>query len=197
MGRPYKRKDHYYERAKSEGYRSRAAYKLQELNKRYRLLKPGMRVIDLGCYPGGWLQVAQQIVGQKGSVVGIDLQEVEALAEIRIVKGDIYDQKTRQGLLEEGRFDVVLSDMSPALSGIRVRDAVRSAELVEAALDFAEHALKPGGAFVAKIFPGEECEELAKRVKQNFGNFARPCLESSRGSSKELYFVGTAAKRQN
>ncbi len=200
MSKPYNRKDHFYKRAKDEGYRSRAAYKLEELDKRYKLMKRGSTVIDLGCYPGGWLQVALAKVTAKGKVLGVDLVDVSPVsyedARAEIIKGDFTDPQIREQLLAFGPYDVVLSDMSPKLTGVRIRDAVRSAELVEAALDFADQALRPHGSFVAKIFPSEECEALAKRCKARFRTFARPNLDSSRKSSNELYFVGKGRKVQ-
>ena len=199
MSRNYKRKDHFYQRAKEEGYRSRAAYKLLELDRRFRVFKPSSVVVDLGCFPGGWLQVASQKI-RRGKIVGIDLRPLEPLpasqAEIDILLGDITEVEMAEKLLNVsgGRVDVVLSDLSPKLSGIKLRDSVRSAELVETAFNFAESVLKPGGSFIAKIFPGEECEHLAKKIRGNFKKFSRPVLDSSRNSSKEMYFVGIGYK---
>ncbi len=191
----YDRKDHLYRQAKKEGYRSRAAYKLLELDKRYKLLKKGLRVLDLGCYPGGWLQVALEKIGQNGLVLGIDLREVEpvntTVNEAIVLHGDIFDSAMRAKItaLAGGKLDVILSDLSPQLSGIRFRDALKSAEMVECALNLSQDILCKGGTLVAKVFPGAECEELAKRFRAAFTSFARPSLGSSRKSSTELYFV--------
>lgn len=197
MAAQYQRKDHLYRQAKDEGYRSRAAYKLLELDKRYGLLKKGMTVLDLGSFPGGWLQVALKAVGQKGRVVGIDLREVQPVVasgglRAEIIQGDILDPEARRKIkdfLPQGA-DLLISDMSHQLTGVRFQDSVKSAELVEMALDCARELLIPGGALVAKIFPSAECEALAKDFKELFQRFARPNLDSSRKSSKELYFVG-------
>ena len=206
----YERKDHFYEKAKSEGYRSRAAYKLLELDKKFKLLKPDSKVLDLGCFPGGWLQIASEKVGQNGLVVGIDLVEVEPISvkgRIRkaplILQGDIFDPQMQAKLQEAvaetpfvpGHYDVVLSDMSPKLSGIRFRDSVKSAELVEAGLMVCEQMLKTDGAFIAKIFPGAESDALLQQMKKRFRNFSRHGLDSSRKTSTEFYFVARGFSR--
>ena len=190
----YNRKDHFYQRAKKEGYRSRAAYKLLEIDKKYNILRPGFRVADLGCFPGSWLQVAEQKVGKKGMVVGIDLQDVEPLTSdwVKIIKGDLTTPEVVDDLMQqvEGRLNVVLSDLSPSLSGIRMQDALRSADLVERAFYFATNTLVANGNFVAKIFPGNESDELSRVIRRCFTRFSRMHLASTRGSSKESYFVG-------
>ncbi len=206
MGGVYKRKDHYYDRAKAEGYRSRGAYKLLELNKKFKFLKPGATVLDLGSFPGGWLQVAQEKVGPRGVVVGVDLNEVEpvgvqdpgANAPV-ILRGDIREPEIQEQirLLSGPGVDVLLSDMSPKLSGIRFRDAAFSAELVEIAFETAKSLLRPGGSFVAKIFPGQESEELVKKIRPAFERFSRENLDASRKSSTEMYFVGQSFKGQS
>ena len=197
----YIRKDQLYLRAKDEGYRSRAAYKLLELDKRHGLLRKGARVLDLGSFPGGWLQVAAGKVGKKGVVLGVDLKELDPVyggAPVEIFCGDVMSEEFSAFVASqlEGRLvNVVLSDMSPQLSGIRFRDAVRSAELVELAFGVCRNFLSPGGSFVAKIFPGPECEELARELRLSFDKFSRRVLESSRKSSNELYLVGQGFKR--
>lgn len=195
MAGKYQRKDHLYQKAKQEGYRSRAAYKLAELQQKYKLMRSGSKVVDLGCFPGGWLQVALEIVGVKGRVVGIDLKEVEPVSiagnAAVIIQGDLTSEDKRKEVVEraQGKVDLVLSDLSPSLTGVKFRDAVHSAELVELALEVACDILKRGGSFVAKIFPGPESDELAARIRKRFRHFARPVLEASRKSSKEYYFV--------
>jgi 23S rRNA (uridine2552-2'-O)-methyltransferase len=192
----YVRKDHLYQQAKQEGYRSRAAYKLLELDKKYRLFRSGMKVLDLGSFPGGWLQVALEKVGAKGTVIGVDLREVEPVSikgnSAVFLLGDVFTPGIRSKILKTagGKVDVLLSDLSPHLTGIRFRDAVKSAQLVEYALMLGMELLKDGGTLVTKIFPGAECEELAGQFRQVFKSFARPVLKSSRKSSTELYFVG-------
>jgi len=193
----YKRKDHLYEKAKAAGYRSRAAYKLLELNKKFRLLTPGATVLDLGCFPGGWLQVSQEKVGD-GLVIGIDLNEVEPLAVNKnmtrlpvIIHGDLNDAALQNEIenICGGRVDLVLSDMSPKLSGIRFRDAALSAELLELAFRMCERFLRPGGKFVAKVFQGQETDDLIKKMRARFERISRENLDSSRKSSTELYVV--------
>ena len=194
----YNRKDHLYQKAKKEGYRSRAAYKLLEIDKKYNILRPGFRVADLGCFPGSWLQVAQQQVGKKGMVIGIDLKDVEPLAGdvVKIIKGDLTTPEVVDDLMGQvqGRLNVVLSDLSPSLSGIRIQDALRSADLVERAFYFATNTLVANGSFVAKIFPGSESDELSRVIRRCFTKFSRMHLTSTRGSSKEYYFVGIGYK---
>jgi 23S rRNA (uridine2552-2'-O)-methyltransferase len=189
----YNRKDELYHRAKKEGYRGRAAYKLIELNKRFKIFKRGMSVCDLGCAPGGWLQVSADLISPDGVVVGIDLEKVEDVSDlVTIFCGDLTTPENKQLMIEAlgGSADVVLSDMSPDISGIKLRDSFRSAELVEHAWLLSQEILKKGGSFVAKIFPGAECESLAKEIRPKFQKFSRVCLESSRKTSTELYFVG-------
>ena len=203
MAGTYQRKDHFYEKAKSEGYRSRAAYKLAELDKKFRFLRTGATVADLGCFPGGWLQVAAERVGSKGLVVGVDLNEVEPVSvqgKVQraplIIRGDLNDSEVRASVVAAcgGKVDVVLSDMSPKLSGIRFRDAAYSADLVRLAFSFAQDVLAPGGAFVAKVFPGPESDQEALAVRKAFQKFSRENLDSSRKTSTEMYFVGQGFK---
>lgn len=194
----YDRKDRLYQQAKAEGYRSRAAYKLQELDKKYSFLKRGYTVLDLGCFPGGWLQVAAEKVGSGGRVVGVDLREVEPFpvhakgCRPQVVVGDLTEVGVQDRLLElaEGPVDLILSDMSPQLTGIRFADVARSAELVELAFAVTEKMLKKGGNFVAKIFPGPEADEIFKRMQPTFEKLSRHCLKSSRTTSNEFYVVG-------
>ena len=201
MSAQYNRKDYLYKKAKEEGYRSRAAYKLIELDKKYRFLKKGAKVVDLGCFPGGWLQVSLEKVGSRGLVIGVDLQkvqpvEIDARAAV-IFCSDAASSDTiaviKKVLSEEA--DVLLSDMSPALSGIRFQDALRSAELVEVALSAAKELLKQGGTLIAKIFPGSESDKLAKIFKEEFEVFNRVNLSSSRKTSTEFYFVAQGYKK--
>jgi len=198
MSSVYDRKDRLYREAKAQGYRSRAAYKLMELDKKFKLLRPGAKVLDLGCFPGGWLQVAAERVGRSGSVIGVDLNSVEAInvkvetaAKPTILQGDICSREIQDQILSliGGKIDIVLSDLSPKLSGIRFRDAYLSAELVAMAFSVCEQVLAEGGSFVSKIFPGQESEEIAKTIRSSFGEFSRENLDSSRKTSNEFYFV--------
>lgn len=210
MGGHYDRKDRLYRKAKDEGFRSRAAFKLTELNKKHALFARESRVVDLGCSPGGWLQVVAEAVREKGVVLGVDLEltlefpggerglNKGGAAVPILICGDITEENTRAIILEkaQGFVDTVLSDMSPKLSGIGFRDALLSSQLVEAAFSVAEDVLKEGGAFVAKIFPGQEADSLYKRLQPRFVRLSRALLDSSRKSSNELYFVGKGFRRK-
>lgn len=188
------RRDPFYWRAKREGYRSRAAFKLAELDARERLLKPGARVLDLGCAPGGWMQVALERVGEAGRVVGVDLAQVPPLPRPNAVLlvGDMRDAATVDRLADAlgGPADVVLSDLSPRLSGIRDADIARSVDLVESAVEVARRLLRPGGAFVAKVFDAPETEALVTRLRPSFQALKVVNPEASRKASTESYLVG-------
>lgn len=196
----YKRKDHLYQRAKEEGYRSRAAYKLIELNQKARLLKKGAAVLDLGAAPGGWLQVAAKLVGARGRAVGVDLEPIAEFSPGELgadsavpvlIQGDITSEAARELLRKSagGEFDVVLSDMSPKLSGIRDRDIAQSVELVAIAHEVCRELLRPGGSLLAKVFPGNETEELIREIARSYAKVQRVHPESSRKTSRELYIV--------
>jgi len=197
----YNRKDHLYKKAKEEGYRSRAAYKLSELNDKLPFLSRGAKVLELGCFPGGWLQVAAEKVGPKGLVVGVDLRPIApfqrkefpktlSIRPPKSVEGDLRDPKVVEQLAAFGRYDVVLSDMSPQLSGVTAHDNARVAELFELALSVASNLLKPGGTFVAKEFPSPEIDEIFQRYKSQYEKLDRTRLKSTRSTSNELYVVG-------
>jgi len=194
----YKRKDQYFKQAKEEGYRSRAAYKLIELNKKYKFVKRGSKTIDLGAWPGGWLQVAARQVGPTGLVVGIDLQEIEDFADknIKLIQGDVKDESNIEQALTfaEGAFDVVLSDMSPKLSGIKEVDRLSAVALAELAMQTAQQLLKMEGSIVIKVFKGNETEEFVKSARGVFRKLIRAELKSSRKTSNEFYLVGLGYK---
>lgn len=188
----YNRRDVFYRRAKGEGYRSRAAYKLLELNRRYHLLRPADRVVDLGAAPGGWLQVASQLVGPKGKVVGVDLKIIDTLKDknTTTLQGDIASEETQKKIREilESDADCVLSDLSPSLSGIRDADMSRSIELNRTALRVATRLLRPGGNFLMKSFVGEELNDLAAEIQKWFRSVQRTRPEATRKGSSEIYF---------
>lgn len=196
----YDRKDHLYKKAKEQGYRSRAAYKLLELDKKYKLFHKGDKVVDLGCFPGGWLQVSHEKVGPEGVVVGVDLVPVAPIGitsdSVNIIEGDFSDSSVVEELVQalNGPADLVISDMSPKLSGVRFRDVAASVELVELALSFADSVLRPGGSFIAKVFPGQDTEELIRGMRTKFSRLAREHLDSTRKTSNELYVVGLSKK---
>jgi 23S rRNA (uridine2552-2'-O)-methyltransferase len=188
----YKPHDRYFKKAKQEGYRSRAAYKLIELQQRFQIMKPGDTVIDLGAAPGGWLQVAANIVGTAGKVLGVDLQAIEPFraANIVLLQGDITStdlQQRARDLL--GRpVDAVLSDLAPRLSGIRDADAARCLELNRTALLVATRFLRPGGALLVKSFVNAELQTFTLELKQYFASVQRTRPEATRQGSSELYF---------
>jgi 23S rRNA (uridine2552-2'-O)-methyltransferase len=184
--------DPYVQRAKAEGYRSRAVYKLLEIDVRDRLLRPGQTVIDLGATPGGWSQIASARVGAGGRVVAIDLLPMEPLPHVRFLQGDIGADETLEALekaLEGRQADLVLSDMSPNISGIAVSDQARSIHLCELAADFAGRYLRPEGIFLTKTFQGAGFEELLRGLRSQFKSVASRKPEASRGRSNEMYLL--------
>ena len=188
----YRPKDAFYRKAKEAGYRSRAAYKLLELSRRFRLIKPGDRVLDLGAAPGGWLQVAAELAGPKGKVLGIDLQAIEPFREpsIVVVQGDIASRECRDKIKEilGGAADSVLSDLSPRLTGIRDADISRSVELIRLAHGVARELLRPGGNFLVKTFVAEELRDFFSELKEDFALVDRTRPEATRKGSSEIYF---------
>jgi 23S rRNA (uridine2552-2'-O)-methyltransferase len=188
----YERKDSFYRRAKEEGYRSRAAYKLLEAAERYRLIARGARVLDLGCWPGGWLQVAVELAGPSGTVVGIDLKETEPISGATVLTGDVTAAATIERLraaVPGGVYDVVLADLAPNLSGIRFRDEARAAELNQMTLAVADELLRPGGALLMKTFMSGETEELLRRARRSFAAVRLTAVEASRKGSAEQYLI--------
>ena len=186
--------DHYSERAKKERYPARSVFKLKEAQKKFRLIKKGDRVLDLGCSPGSWLLYAAELAGKRGRVLGIDLKAIliqlppqaETLtADIMTIDRSWFD-KQKVG----GRFNVVLSDMAPATTGNKGLDAARSFQLCQAALGIAEMVLKPGGSFICKIFQGEEFKEFSDIVRNRFKRHKIFKPLSSRKESKEIFIVG-------
>jgi 23S rRNA (uridine2552-2'-O)-methyltransferase len=193
----YQRKDAFHARAKAEGYRSRAAYKLQDLARRYQLIRRGDHVVELGAWPGGWLQVASELVGPRGRVVGVDLVAIEPLgkANVETLVGDATDAAVLAALRERcgGRVDVVLSDMAPKLSGIRDRDVARSAALAESAIATAEALLGADGRLLVKVFSGADSEALAL-ARRAFTGVKLTKPEASRKESAEMYLIGTGRR---
>jgi 23S rRNA (uridine2552-2'-O)-methyltransferase len=181
--------DPFVAEAKARGYRSRAAFKLIEIDDRVRLLRRGARVIDLGCAPGGWLQVALE--RGVGAVAGVDLLPVEPLSPAKLLEGDFTDPAVQEGLTElvGGAPDVVLSDMAPNTIGHRQTDHLRIMALIEAAADFAQRTLKPGGSFVAKAFQGGETSQLLSDLRRRFEEVRLIKPKASRAESAEVYIV--------
>jgi len=183
--------DPYVAEARRLGYRSRAAFKLIELDDRFRLLLPGRRVVDLGCAPGGWTQVAVQRVGARGIVVGVDLAESAPIAGAAILRADVYDPATVIAIRAElgGLADLVLSDMAPSMIGHAATDHLRIVALAEAAFAVAGQILKPGGAFVAKVFQGGAEGALFAQLKHGFAELRHAKPPASRAESAETYVV--------
>jgi len=195
----YDRKDTFYQKAKQEGYRSRAAYKLLELQRELRVFKPGDRVIDLGSWPGGWVQVAASLVGNVGQVIGIDLVALDPLplSNVTLVQGDATDPRQQEQLLVllGGQSDVMLSDMAPKLSGIRETDDVRAMELCRTALACAPQLLRPGGALLLKVFMGSEYKAFLTELRATFTTVKVIRPEATRKGSAETYILATALRK--
>lgn len=185
--------DPYVKRARAEGWRSRAAFKLLEMDEKFHFLKPGARIVDLGCAPGGWLQVSAKAAGKKGKIIGIDYLHVPAVAGADILEMDFLDDDAPERLKEMlgGPADVVLSDMAAPTTGHQSTDHLRIVALAEVALDFAEDVLAPGGAFVCKVFAGGAEGDLLTRLKQNFDIVKHVKPKASRSDSAEKYVVAT------
>jgi 23S rRNA (uridine2552-2'-O)-methyltransferase len=188
--------DPYVAEAKAKGYRSRAAFKLIELDDKFHFLKRGGRVLDLGAAPGGWSQVAATRVGREGRVVAADILAIDPIAGVEILQADLTDAVTPARLKEAlgGAADVVLTDMAAPTTGHRETDHIRTLSLFEAALDVADDVLKPGGAFVGKVFQGGATKDLLTRVKQSFREVKHVKPPASRQESVELYLVALGYK---
>ncbi len=185
-------KDAYVQRSRIDGYRSRASYKLLELQRSDRLIRRGDLVVDLGAAPGGWSQVAAELVGPEGRVVASDILPMDALADVAFVEGDFTEDEVLGRVLDElceRRADLVMSDMAPNMSGIRDVDQPRAMHLAELALDFASKVLKPGGKFVCKVFHGEGFDDYIRALRSAFGSVLTRKPDASRGRSREVYVV--------
>lgn len=187
----YKTGDRFNQKAKDEGYRARSVYKLSEIQKRMHPFKSGQSVLDLGCAPGSWARYASEQVGRKGKVVGIDLQEVGSLAGCTLLQADVYEitadeLRTHLG----GQANVVMSDMAPNTSGDKFGDHVRQIEICERALELATELLQPGGAFICKVFEGEDAPGFVSNVRKHFTTTKRVRPEAVRRESVEFFVVG-------
>ncbi len=194
----YTFQDHYYHRAKKENYLARAVYKLQEIQKKYRLLRQGDRVLDLGAAPGSWIQLTMATVGPRGMIVGVDLKKIEHRFPDYVVtlQRDIFEPEFAEELLREyAPFNVVLSDMAPATSGVKCADSARSALLFEQALHLAGLLLGPQGHFLAKIFQGSDFHSLLQEVKNRFEWVKVVKPDASRKQSKEIYVLAMRHKK--
>lgn len=190
--RAERRKDRFYRKAKRENYRSRASYKLKQLDYRFDLIREGDTIVDLGASPGGWSQVAVELGGPKSKVIALDLERFFPIDGVTFIRGDIRDDVVVKRLMElipDGA-DVVVSDMSPNISGNYPYDHARSIELCEHALEFASKVLKPGGNFVAKMFYGDMSKEFVSRVRRSFETVHVHHPKASRAASSEMYVLG-------
>ena len=184
--------DPYVQLAKHEGYRSRASYKLLEINERDHLLKPGMRVVDLGATPGGWSQVVAQKLAGQGKVIALDLLEMLPLAGVTFIQGDFREDTVLAELVKalDGRpVDLVISDMAPNLSGVGLVDQARAMHLAELALEFALQHLKPGGTFLVKVFQGDGFDEYIRTMRGHFRQVATRKPKASRGRTNETFLL--------
>ncbi|HUV80128.1 MAG TPA: RlmE family RNA methyltransferase [Candidatus Bathyarchaeia archaeon] len=193
--------DRFYKEAKREGYRSRSAFKLLQISKKFTLIKAGDVVVDLGAAPGGWSQIARELVGEHGMVISVDLLSMTPIEGVAVIKGDITNEETittiQEALASKERktVDVVISDAAPQLSGNKDLDQFRSCELSTAALNVATELLKGNGNFVTKIFQGEYYPEFYKSVKEKFRSVKAYAPEASRKRSAEVYVVGKGYKQ--
>jgi 23S rRNA (uridine2552-2'-O)-methyltransferase len=194
------RKDDYYNRAKQQGYRSRAAYKLKQLDEEANLINEGNTVVDLGAAPGGWLQVATELAGERGTVIGVDLQRIKPIDGVETIRGDMTEAETRKEIIEavgggdtnasgDGGADVVISDMAPNMTGEYSLDHARSVYLARTAFETSLELLAPGGDFVAKVFEGPDTNDLRSDIDEEFEYVRTIHPKASRDSSSELYMV--------
>jgi len=192
--------DHYFKKAKKEGYKARSVFKLDEIQQKFKIFSPQSTVLDLGCSPGSWSQwVSQKLVGSKGIIVGVDLKPVEVkLPNGVFIVGDIFELDLDQELLNRGikisQFDLVISDMAPKTTGIKLTDQARSYDLCIAALDVAKKWLKTGGNIVVKLFHSEDFKLLKKRMVLEYKKFEVLKPNSTRSQSKEIFLIGLSKK---
>ncbi|MEX2489184.1 MAG: RlmE family RNA methyltransferase [Pseudomonadales bacterium] len=185
--------DEYVRRARKDGYRSRASYKLLEINEKFNLIGPGARIVDLGAAPGGWSQVAVRLAGKQAMVIAVDMLPMDALDGVRFIQGDFEKDETYEELMLQTAgqpVDLVISDMAPNLSGMKDVDQPRSAWLVELAVEYADRVLRPGGALVAKCFEGEGIEALRGAFRCRFDRMSNFKPRASRQKSREIYLIG-------
>jgi len=185
--------DPFVKQAQKDGYRSRASYKLKELNEKDKLIKPGMLVIDLGSAPGGWSQIASELVGEQGKLIASDILPMDPLPDVDFIQGDFTEEAVFDEIMRaiaNRPVDVVISDMAPNLSGISAADQAASIYLIELALDMAQQVLKPKGSFIAKAFQGEGYDAFVTLVREQFETVVIRKPDSSRARSREVYVVG-------
>ena len=185
-------KDPYVRPARRDGWRSRAVYKLEQIDRKERLLRPGMRVVDLGAAPGGWSQYVTESLDGNCRIVALDLLPMDSLPSVEFIRGDFRDDTVLEGLeaaLDGARADLVMSDMAPNISGTKAVDQPRSMYLAELALDLCERVLSPGGDFVCKLFQGEGSDDFIREARQRFERVRVVKPDASRSGSREVYLV--------
>ncbi|MCF6364446.1 MAG: 23S rRNA (uridine(2552)-2'-O)-methyltransferase RlmE [Gammaproteobacteria bacterium] len=191
--------DPYVKQAKKAGYRSRAVFKLLEIQEKRRIIKPGQVIVDLGAAPGGWAQAAVPLVGKKGAIIALDILPIEPIEGVAFIQGDFAEQDVRERLLLaiNGRsIDLVMSDMAPNISGLKAVDQPRAIYLAELALDFARGVLKPGGDFLVKVFQGEGFDGYLKDVRETFKKVVIRKPKASRPKSREVYLLAMDMKKE-
>jgi 23S rRNA (uridine2552-2'-O)-methyltransferase len=189
--------DPFVKQAQKDGYRSRSAYKLVELNEKDKLIRPGMRILDLGSAPGGWSQVAGKIIGDKGRILATDILPMDALRNVDFIQGDFTEEAVLNQLLEwlgGGKFDLIISDIAPNITGIDVADQATSMYFLELALDAVTKTLKPGATFAAKMFQGAGSDKYVKDLRVHFEKVLIRKPAASRKESREVYLVAKGFK---
>lgn len=189
--------DPYVKMAQKDGYRSRASYKLLEVQEKDRILRPGMTVVDLGSAPGGWSQVTSRVIGDKGRLIASDILPMDSIADVTFIQGDFTEDAIFAQILEaigDHPVDLVISDMAPNMSGLRSADQPRAMYLCELALDLASRVLRPGGDFLIKIFQGEGFDQYHKQTRELFDKVLMRKPLSSRGRSREQYLLARGFK---
>jgi len=185
--------DEFVQRAQRDGFRSRAAYKLLEIQEKDKIIRHGMTIIDLGAAPGGWTQVAADLIGDNGRLIALDILDMDPFAGVEIIKGDFREDAVYQQLLDvlgDSPVDLVISDMAPNISGAKSVDQPRSIYLAELCLEMAKQVLRPGGDFLVKVFQGEGFDALRRDMLQNFSKVLTRKPKASRAESKEVYLLG-------
>ena len=198
MASKYNRKDQHYLEAKALGVRSRAYFKLKEIDEKYQILRKGMSVIDLGAWPGGWMEYTHEKIGAKGFLVGVDIAEIEPFphSNIVLIQGDLTNETTIQKAFDvnQGKYDLVLSDMSPKFNGIKESDYARAAAVGELAIYIAKKLLKTGANLIIKVFKSADTDNLILENRKYFHKLVRVQLQSTRKTSNEFYLVGFGFK---
>ena len=192
-----KKREHYYKQAKKDGYRARSAFKLLQIQKKFEIIKPGDVVVDLGAAPGGWSQVAKKLVGDSGTIVGIDLLPIDPIRNVTFLKGDMTKAESLQkikDIVDDKKADVVISDMSPDMSGNYSVDQARSIYLCQQAVKTAEALLKVGGNFICKVFAGEDLQDLRNDINKKFKMVKQFSPPASRKSSSEIFIIARFLK---